>query len=441
MKHDRLNGHPAISDPMGRQQLYDLVWQEPMLRIGQRLGVSSSYLARVCTELRVPRPSRGYWAKLEFGKAAPAKPVLPPERPGDPTEWRRGDFLGSRERASKQAVAARPELEGRRPPEGLPSMQTSEPTHPLLQGIKQCFSKVRHDDGGYLSDGILRPYKRLMADVIASKNGLDHAVTSANCLYRALSAKGYRVTIAPGGQYLARSSVDVREVSKKLGYCRTPWAPERPTLVYIGRQPIGITIYEMTEEVEVVSRGSGQGFVPVRELTPTQLKRLKGPNHWTTRRDRPSGRLCLQAYCPSGGSTWVKRWPEQRPGQLSGMVAAIVTELTQIAPVLTTEIQAARVKAAKEQQERDERWRRQREAEALALQEKRRQQSREDLLKAIAAWDEVKRIDAYFAEVEQAAGQLDVERRHAVLAQLALARELIGKVDPLTSIMTWKGQK
>jgi hypothetical protein len=63
-----------------RQELYDLAWQEPMLRVAERFGVSSSYLTRVFTELRVPRPARGYWAQREFGKSPP-QPELPPARP------------------------------------------------------------------------------------------------------------------------------------------------------------------------------------------------------------------------------------------------------------------------------------------------------------------------------------------------------------------------
>jgi len=52
-----------------REDLYELVWREPMLRVAERHAVSSSFLARVCSVMNVPRPPRGYWAKLEFGQA------------------------------------------------------------------------------------------------------------------------------------------------------------------------------------------------------------------------------------------------------------------------------------------------------------------------------------------------------------------------------------
>ena len=72
-----------------REQLYREVWTEPMTKVAARYQVSSSFLARVCQDLGVPRPARGYWAKLGFGKAGPV-PALPDPKPGDALEWSRG---------------------------------------------------------------------------------------------------------------------------------------------------------------------------------------------------------------------------------------------------------------------------------------------------------------------------------------------------------------
>src|ERR1700676_5276646 len=71
-----------------REELYALVWAEPMLKLASTFEVSSSYMARVCTLMNVPRPERGYWAKLAVGKAT-AKPPFPAIRPGDQAVWNR----------------------------------------------------------------------------------------------------------------------------------------------------------------------------------------------------------------------------------------------------------------------------------------------------------------------------------------------------------------
>lgn len=51
-----------------REQLYALVWAEPVRTIAQQLGISDVALAKTCRKHDVPVPSRGYWAKLEAGK-------------------------------------------------------------------------------------------------------------------------------------------------------------------------------------------------------------------------------------------------------------------------------------------------------------------------------------------------------------------------------------
>ena len=43
---------------VSREELYRLVWSEPINRIAERFDVSGSYLARICTLLNVPRPER-----------------------------------------------------------------------------------------------------------------------------------------------------------------------------------------------------------------------------------------------------------------------------------------------------------------------------------------------------------------------------------------------
>ena len=52
-----------LPTPLTREALYALVWSEPMLKVAARYDVSSSYMARVCTLLNVPRPHRS-WADL-----------------------------------------------------------------------------------------------------------------------------------------------------------------------------------------------------------------------------------------------------------------------------------------------------------------------------------------------------------------------------------------
>src|SRR4051794_31365814 len=115
----------ASQTPLTREELYELVWHKPMLRVGERFGVSSSYMARVCSDLHVPRPPRCYWAKLEFGKTVPDRPPLPIARPGDLTSWSPGSPLMPAQRQTSRRVENAPALR---------KLRSAAELHALVEG-------------------------------------------------------------------------------------------------------------------------------------------------------------------------------------------------------------------------------------------------------------------------------------------------------------------
>ena len=67
-----------------RQELYDLVWSGPMIKLGSRYGISGNGLAKACRRANIPVPERGYWAKLQAGHKT-LKAPLPPAKADTPT--------------------------------------------------------------------------------------------------------------------------------------------------------------------------------------------------------------------------------------------------------------------------------------------------------------------------------------------------------------------
>src|SRR5580693_1688774 len=68
-----------------REELYRQVWQTPMIRLGEKYGISGNGLKKICNRLDVPYPPLGYWAKLRAGKATKV-PVLPEAAPTTPRD-------------------------------------------------------------------------------------------------------------------------------------------------------------------------------------------------------------------------------------------------------------------------------------------------------------------------------------------------------------------
>jgi hypothetical protein len=60
-----------------RKELYDLVWSEPMIKLGVRYNISGNGLAKACRRADIPVPPRGYWARKAAGKKVTQTPLPP----------------------------------------------------------------------------------------------------------------------------------------------------------------------------------------------------------------------------------------------------------------------------------------------------------------------------------------------------------------------------
>lgn len=75
----------AETENISRESLFALVWERPSTQVARQFGISDVALAKLCDKLQVPKPPRGYWAKVRAGRR-PRRPEL-------------GDFLFAREAA------------------------------------------------------------------------------------------------------------------------------------------------------------------------------------------------------------------------------------------------------------------------------------------------------------------------------------------------------
>jgi hypothetical protein len=410
------------STSVSRESLYQEVWSEPMTSIALRYKVSSSFLARVCTRLNVPRPDRGYWAKFAVGKRT-KRPPLPNADPGDELEWVRN---GQARRAPRE----RP-----KPPQGkktklrrrieLPSR------HPLLDGAREHF-----DAGRESYNGFLKPSKRLLVDIIVSKKIISRALDVLNELFLLLEGRGHHVMFSPRDQVLWRHAIDEREKGGRDRHYSDLWRPARATVVFVGTVAIGLTIFEMSEEVEV--RYLDGEYVRVTDLTPQQLKKAEKSDSWTTTHDLPSGRLCVQAYSPYCRAERKRQWRERKAGDFPGKLSAIVKDLNNEAATIAKLVEEGERKAEIERQ----RWEAQKlewdREEAERRRIKAEKDSREELSNIIHAWAEAKRIEEFFADAERRAADLCDDEKRIVLERLKLARKMVGSIDALQQFGTWK---
>jgi len=62
---------------LSREELYELVWSEPLLSLSKKFGLSDNGLRKRCNAMKVPTPPRGHWKRTRHGHRG-MRPPLPP---------------------------------------------------------------------------------------------------------------------------------------------------------------------------------------------------------------------------------------------------------------------------------------------------------------------------------------------------------------------------
>ncbi len=376
---------------VNREKLYDEVWAEPMTTVALRYDVSSNFLARVCERLKVPRPPRGYWPQVKVGKKNP-RPPLPPAEPGDDLEWVRDGSVPAR-----QPVVALPR--GRRPK----MVRADRPArHPLLVGVREYFDAARvstYDDEKYA-----KPYKRNVVDVYVSKEVVKRALDAANDLFLALEDRGHRVVLGPVDQNYSRVAPRHREGEKEQQdrYYYGGWrGPARLTLVFVGEVAFGLTVFEISEEIEMRYDLALHDYVRIPPAGPKERPAPVRPGEWTTRKWLCSGRLGIHAYFPDRAVRWEEHWREQVQGDLPKLFDAVAKELEDAAP----RVIKLKAEAEREAEERRKQWEAERLKEEKQEAEERRLEEEEqrlvELKQQLEDWRFARDARALVAELQE----------------------------------------
>ena len=69
----------ATTESLTRNELYEMIWTEPMTKVAPRFGLSDVGLAKVCKRDDIPRQPAGYWAQKQVGKEPDRTPLPPAE--------------------------------------------------------------------------------------------------------------------------------------------------------------------------------------------------------------------------------------------------------------------------------------------------------------------------------------------------------------------------
>lgn len=293
-----------------REELYNLVWSEPMIRLGARFGISANGLKKACRRAHIPVPQPGYWNKLQAGhkvtKATlppasggiPAKVTInpPSQRPAPPPVPASVQEKTDAERQSSKSVIV---------PKTLSSL------HRIVDGWVQ---DSRREQRGTRYDAWSRSLYTPIDKTEIDKRRL--RILSA--LFKTLEERGYKLNA--GESY------------------------RRPVQIGLEQEKLEITLEERIRQAR-------------RYLTDEEKARCGysvGSQRWTQEKV-PTGELILKIQEPDRyGSN--KEWRETAEAPLEEKLSDVVAEIAGL-------FEAIRLRRIREAEERERRWK---------LEEKRR---------------------------------------------------------------------
>ncbi|MBT4362527.1 MAG: hypothetical protein HOB84_05985 [Candidatus Marinimicrobia bacterium] len=249
---------------ISRQELYDLVWSKPVVKIAKEFGISDVAVGKICRKMNIPKPGLGYWAKKQNGHRVRQKPLPKQEL----------DLLGSYTIRKALEPIIEPESETIqkhrefeiKAENKVIVKSTLRNSHPLVQTSKAKLSDPHTDRYKRCSGG------RGCLNISVSKSSIHRALLIMDALIKALSKRGYETYLS--GEY--------------------QWV----TSVKVGGEEFNFRIQESSKEIPADNSGKGDGYYSYSRMynyIPTGKFTLQITNfYWGTKSISDSNKQKLE---------------------------------------------------------------------------------------------------------------------------------------------------
>jgi hypothetical protein len=364
-----------------REELYQKVWEQPLLKVAEEYGVSAVALGKTCRKLSVPVPGRGHWAKLAHGKVGTKKPPLPkldkipvifrsPVTPKIPTISDQNDpeLAAINQLISSGALTSVP-------------LDPNARLNPLIRHTQSLLrSRSRKDE-----HGILLPRESSGLDVKVSEGTLERALQVMAQVLTVLERQGYTVEVSENGGSAA----------------------------VINGEHVSFGIEE-----------------PIRKVL-TQKPRVPNPtDRWDYDEivtEEPAGKLVLVIH----SGTWGKyeqrtRWSDAKVQRIENLVSDFVAGL------MRTSVALRRQEEERKQHEADEQRRVQERAQ-LQKDIQEEEKKLEQLNKWIDEWERSERLRRFIAAYTEKSQSWSAEKQPEYKAWIEWATRQADRIDPFVS--------
>lgn len=248
-----------------REELFQRVWSEPLLKLAAEIGVSDVGLAKACRRAQIPLPGRGHWAKS--GKHRPPAPKLPK------ASARATETISFQVLEEPEARLPRVETPANSPPIVVPT--TLEAPDPLVRTTLKVLTKAKVYDGRIQTTG------GTVLAVRVSRIALDRTMLLLDTLIKACRAAGMPWTVTEKGTFIQCDGVELNVILRerftkqevkpeprpqhtvRTSRWEPNYSPAFPSYEWVGTD-------ELTFEIDTPANGS-----PQRRWADTRTRRLE----------------------------------------------------------------------------------------------------------------------------------------------------------------------
>lgn len=380
-----------------RDELYQLVWSQPLRTLAAQFGLSDVGLAKTCRRMMIPLPGRGYWRQKETGHPVRRAPLRPLPASASPALQEFEPRRLEQSSAPMSSLDSGPVAEQRRfeadPTNVMRVSETLEDPHPLVERAGRSLRSAGIDDRGYL-----KPRTPGCLAIRTSRGALERALRICDALARGLDARQYVLTLADR---------DGRPV----------------TIVQLHGEEITIALEETISQVERPApkrKPSTFGYVAWQPRTFDSV---------------PSGELSLRIDEPESPGVR-KSWSDGKKQRVEECLNAFIVGL--VAAALAKKAERERRDAQRRTWEEAER------ARQLEVQRRTQEAARRRVLREDATrWRDAEALRGYVRALRAALRDEPPaqERRASLEAWLNWAESQADRLDPTTPLLSGNAEQ
>lgn len=369
-----------------RNDLYKKVWETPMSRLASDYGISDVALAKICKKLNVPRPPRGYWAKLQYGKKI-SKPPLPAIDPNEQSIHEINIIPNDKNVIQKKDIQVEKLIPTIKSEKIFNVSKRLISPHPLIQKAEKFLMK--QNTNGF---GILFSPRKKCLDIRVSPKSLNRALRIIDTVIKAFEIIGNKIILVDRE---SRSSI---------------------TCVEINGERIPFYIKEIIQRID---------HIPTKE----EIRKQKEWEYFSPRRwdYLPTGNLTLNINVWQATRTR-KKWSDTSSNKLDNQIKDFIEGTFVIAEILRQN----RIKDEEERAKLEEKRR-------IQKEEENRQKAEEEQYKNLEIeaelWAKSQQLRKYIKAIENIAvhPKCSEELKGKIEKFSKWAKEHANNLDPLTN--------